>query len=124
MVSWQTRRTARSMQREAQELRRRMQRILATMEQSLASGGADAKHAIEDSGRTFLSLGSALVDHLADDAIRAADSAVGEQLRSTRDALAEDVAALEDAIRARPFCAVSIAFALGWLSAHLNRRRR
>ena len=124
MVSWQTRRTARSMQREAQELRRRLQRILAAMEQSLASGGSDAKGAIEDSARTFLTLGTNLVDSLAGDATQAIDEAVGEKLRSSQDALTEDVAALEDGIRARPFIAVSIAFGLGWLSAHLNRRRR
>ena len=119
MAARRTARTAQALWQEADDLRRRLGEIAASMEAALAAGGSDAKRAVEEKGRTFLNLATELVDSLAIDAGEAAGRTVATA-RAIRD---EGVAELEECVRDRPLASVAIAFGAGWLTARLTGRR-
>ena len=114
-----TARTARAMWREVQDLQRQLAPIAASIDSTIAAGGADAKRVVADKARTFLALATELVDNLARDTAEDAVTVAADTAQTARSLADGGIACLEDSIRQRPLAAAAWAFALGWFSSRL-----
>jgi ElaB/YqjD/DUF883 family membrane-anchored ribosome-binding protein len=119
MATHRTAETARAFQDTFRDTRQELEPILASIEEAIASGGADAKTVIAEKGQAFMALASEMLDAVAADTADMAGAAVGR----AREAASDGIACTEDCIRARPLTSVAIAFVSGWVLSRFMARR-
>lgn len=123
MAKRRTAETAKAFRSEFEDTKRELEPILASIEEAIASGGADARKVIEDKGRAFMALASELIDSAASDAASVAGNAAARTVEATGDAAENGIANLEECIRSRPLTSVSIAFVSGWVLSRFMAHR-